>query len=127
MMLKAQSCSAAISMSRPKNATFTIRGYGKIGSFSVGLREKLCSILRRGALQTRFGCTRRRADTTRGGTIAREDFDATLAYESITFGFRRHSLPGAERRGSIKNRGGGSGHPIMLRWLRSLNSFAFPA
>src|SRR5437870_3447176 len=114
MMLKAQSCSAAISMSRPKNATFTIRGYGKIGSFSVGLREKLCSILRRGALQTRFGCTRRRADTTRGGTIAREDFDATLAYESITSGSLRHWQREAKRHGLIKSHADGSARPITL-------------
>src|ERR1043166_5862711 len=121
MIRKLQFCYAAISTSPRKSATSTTRGYGKTGSSSVSLSEKLCDILRNGALPIHFVCTPKSQGIIRGGIIAPARFAATSACASITSGPQRRWLPGAAPLGSIKNRGAGSARPIMRRSWRSLS------
>src|SRR5437867_7157185 len=103
---------AETSTSRPKSATFTIRGSGKIEFSSVMQSEQHFSTLKTGDSRTPFVYTLKKAGTTRGGIIAQEDFAGISACGLITSGCPSRWQNATPRRGSIKRRERGSARQI---------------
>src|ERR1700686_5032624 len=94
-----QSCFVGTSMSRLKSVMCTTRAFGRTGYSFLNLKKLPCNTSKIGVSPTRFACTQRKVAITPGGTIAREDFAATLACESIMGGGRRLWLLEAKRPG----------------------------
>src|SRR5437763_337113 len=104
-----------------KNATFTIRSFGKIEFCSANLRRPRFNTSRTGASRILSGCTPKKVGIIPGGIIGQAAFGETWDCESITFGSPRRWHSATPNVGSIKRRAAGSVRQITLRSLPNSN------